>query len=102
MKKDSVTVDYLIEQYITGGKEAVKKAMSEGGKNTADEVTFTDLNMDSLDVVQLAVKVQDDLGIRLADDEFTKVPAEGEEFKPTDKVNLGDIAKIINDKLTQK
>ena len=100
MKKDNVTVDYLIEKYITGGQDAVKKAMSASGKTTTDEVTFTDLNMDSLDVVQLAVKVQEDLGIRLADDEFTKVPGDGGEFKPVDKVNLSDIAKIINSKLS--
>ena len=101
MKKDNVTVDYLIEKYITGGQDAVKKAMNDNGKTTTDEVTFTDLNMDSLDVVQLAVTVQEDLGIRLADDEFTKVPAgEAGEFKPVDKVNLSDIAKIINSKLS--
>jgi acyl carrier protein len=60
--------------------------------------------MDSLDVVQLAVKLQDDLNIKLSDDELPKIPQgkneQGEEtYKPADKVTLGDITQIINSKL---
>jgi len=96
-----LTIDDLIAKYIVGGKAAVDAAMQENNVSSADAVTFTDLKMDSLDVVQLAVKVQDDLGIKLSDDEFAKVPLEGQDgmYKTADKVTLGDITKIINTKL---
>jgi acyl carrier protein len=100
---DKVTVDDLIKKYIMGGEEAAKTAMTENKVSSYDVLTLNDLKMDSLDVVQLAV--QDDLGIKLSDDEFAKVPQEKNEqgevvYKPADKVTLGDISEIINSKLT--
>jgi acyl carrier protein len=106
-KQNSISIDDLVKQYITDGEDAVNTAMKENSVATAAELTFSDLKMDSLDVVQLAVKVQDDLGITLSDDEFAKVPqgktSQGEViYKPVDKVTLGDITGIINTKLEQK
>lgn len=100
---EKITVDTLIQKYIMGGEEAAKAAMTENKVASADALTLSDLKMDSLDVVQLAVKVQDDLGIKLSDDEFAKVPQgkndKGEVvYKPADKVTLGDITQIINSK----
>jgi acyl carrier protein len=100
---EKITVDTLIAKYIMGGEEAAKAAMTENKVASADALTLSDLKMDSLDVVQLAVKVQDDLGIKLSDDEFAKVPQgkndQGEVvYKPADKVTLGDITQIINSK----
>jgi acyl carrier protein len=95
---DKVTVDDLVKKYIMGGDDAVKTAMAQNNVATAGDLTLNDLKMDSLDVVQLAVKVQDDLGINLSDDEFAKVPNGQEGFKPADKVTLGDITEIINSK----
>src|SRR5205814_10035333 len=100
---DKVTIDKLVKNYIVGGEEAVKTSMAQNNVVTAGDLTLNDLKMDSLDVVQLAVKVQDDLGINLSDDEFAKVPQgkndQGEViYKPADKVTLGDITEIINSK----
>lgn len=100
---DRVTVDDLVKKYIMGGEEAAKTAMAESKVSSPDALTLNDLKMDSLDVVQLAVKVQEDLGIKLSDDEFAKVPQGKNEqgeviYKPADKVTLGDIAQIINSK----
>lgn len=102
---DKITVDTLVKKYIMGGEEAAKAAMAENKVSSADALTLSDLKMDSLDVVQLAVKVQDDLGIKLSDDEFAKVPQgkndQGEVvYKPADKVTLGDITQIINSKIS--
>lgn len=103
MADKKIQVDELIEKYIIGGKDAVKTAMAENNVKEAEILTLSDLKMDSLDVVQLAVKIQDDLGIKLSDDEFAKIP-EGKNdkgevtYKPADKVTLGDIAQIINSK----
>ena len=99
-----VSVDDLIKKYIMGGEEAVKTAMSQNSTTALDALTLSDLKMDSLDVVQLAVKIQDDLGIKLSDDEFAKIPQGKNEqgeviYKPADKVTLGDITEIINSKL---
>lgn len=101
---DKITVDTIINKYIMGGEETAKSAMTENNVATIDALTLSDLKMDSLDVVQLAVKVQDDLGIKLSDDEFAKVPQGKNEqgevvYKPADKVTLGDIAQIINSKV---
>lgn len=99
-----ISINDLISKYIMGGEEAVKKAMEENKVASEETLTLSDLKMDSLDVVQLAVKVQDDLSIKLSDDEFAKIP-EGKNdagevvYKPADKVTLGDIAQIINSKL---
>lgn len=103
-KGKKINVQQLINNYILGGEGAVKTAMSENKVKTAEQLTLSDLKMDSLDVVQLAVKLQDDLGIKLSDDEFAKIPqgknAQGEViYKPADKVTLGDIAQIINSKV---
>lgn len=100
----NVAVSDLIQKYILGGEEAVKTAMSENNVKLPEALTLSDLKMDSLDVVQLAVKLQDDLGIKLSDDEFAKIPQgknpQGEIiYKPADKVTLGDITQIINSKL---
>lgn len=99
-----IEVKDLIEKYILGGEGAVKTAMSENSVKSPEALTLSDLKMDSLDVVQLAVKLQDDLGIKLSDDEFAKIPqgknAQGEVvYKPADKVTLGDITQIINSKV---
>lgn len=104
MGNKTVSVDELVKNYIMGGEDAVSKAMSESNVTSKEELTLSDLKMDSLDVVQLAVKIQDDLGIKLSDDEFAKIPQGKSEsgevtFKPADKVTLGDIAQIINSKL---
>lgn len=104
MANKTVSVDELVKNYIMGGEDAVSKAMTESSVASKEELTLSDLKMDSLDVVQLAVKIQDDLGIKLSDDEFAKIPQgkneSGEEtFKPADKVTLGDITQIINSKL---
>lgn len=101
---NKVTVDDLIKKYIMGGEDAVKTAMTQNKLTASDTLTLSDLKMDSLDVVQLAVKIQDDLGIKLSDDEFAKIPqgknGQGEiTYKPADKVTLGDITQIINAKL---
>lgn len=101
---DKLTVDDLVKKYIMGGEDAVKAAMTENNVSSVENLTLSDLKMDSLDVVQLAVKTQDDLGIKLSDDEFAKVPEGKNEngevtYKPADKVTLGDIAQIINSKL---
>ncbi|MBU3978625.1 acyl carrier protein [Patescibacteria group bacterium] len=101
---DKITIDILIQKYIMGGEEAAKAAMTENKVSSMEALTLSDLKMDSLDVVQLAVKVQDDLGIKLSDDEFAKVPqGKGDKgeviYKPADKVTLGDIAQIINSKV---
>ena len=98
-KTKKVTIDDLVKEYIMGGEDAVAQAMKENSVTEAAALTFNDLKMDSLDVVQLAVKVQDDLGIKLSDDEFAKVPQGDNTFKPVDKVTLGDITDIINSKL---
>ncbi len=103
----AVTVDSFVEKYITGGKEAVSAAKKENGKEVTDSLTLTDLKMDSLDVVQLAVKIQDDLGIKLDDDEFAKIPQGKNEqgeiiYKPIDQVTLGDIKNVINSKRGSK
>ncbi len=87
-----------------GGEDSVKTAMTENKVTNSDVLTLSDLKMDSLDVVQLAVKIQDDLGIKLSDDEFAKIPQGKNEqgeviYKPADKVTLGDITQIINSKL---
>ena len=100
---NKVTIDDLVKKYIMGGDDAVKTAMAQNNVATAQELTLNDLKMDSLDVVQLAVKVQDDLGINLSDDEFAKVPQDKNDqgevtYKPADKVTLGDIIEIINSK----
>jgi acyl carrier protein len=100
---DKITVEDLIKKYIMGGDNAVKTAMTANNVASKQDLTLNDLKMDSLDVVQLAVKIQDDLGINLSDDEFAKVPQgkndQGEvTYKPADKVTLGDIAEIINSK----
>ena len=99
-----ITIDELIKNYILGGADAVKSAMEENKIAAAEALTLSDLKMDSLDVVQLAVKIQDDLGIKLSDDEFAKIPQGKNEqgevvFKPADKVTLSDITQIINSKL---
>jgi len=101
MADKKITVDELISKYIMDGEESAKKAMADNNVKSVEELTLNDLKMDSLDVVQLAVKIQDDLGIKLSDDEFAKVPeSEGATtFKPADKVTVGDIANIINSKL---
>lgn len=101
---NKITIEELIEKYIMGGRDAVKTAMAESKVESQDALTLSDLKMDSLDVVQLAVKIQDELGIKLSDDEFAKIPQgkndQGEVvFKPADKVTLGDIAQIINSKI---
>jgi acyl carrier protein len=101
---NKVTIDELVKKYIMGGEEAAKTAMTENNVASAEALTLSDLKMDSLDVVQLAVKVQDDLGIKLSDDEFAKVPQGKNEqgevtYKPADKVTLGDITQIVNSKL---
>lgn len=101
---NKVTVDDLIKKYIMGGEEAVKASLTQNNVATSDVLTLSDLKMDSLDVVQLAVKIQDDLGIKLSDDEFAKIPQGKSEtgevmYKPADKVTLGDITQIINSKL---
>ena len=95
---DKITIDDLVKKYIMGGDDAVKTAMADNNVATAQDLTLADLKMDSLDVVQLAVKVQDDLGISLSDDEFAKVSDGQGGFKPADKVTLGDITEIINSK----
>lgn len=95
---DKIVVEDLIKNYIMGGDEAVKTAMTENNVAAAQDLTLNDLKMDSLDVVQLAVKIQDDLGISLSDDEFAKVSDGQGGFKPADKVTLGDITEIINSK----
>lgn len=102
---EKVTIDTLIKKYIMGGDDAAKAAMSENNVASAEALTLSDLKMDSLDVVQLAVKVQDDLGIKLSDDEFAKVPQGKDDkgevvYKPADKVTLGDITQIINSKIS--
>lgn len=99
-----VNVNDLIQKYIMGGETAVNAAKKENNVSSSEALTLSDLKMDSLDVVQLAVKLQDDLGIKLSDDEFAKIPegknAQGETvYKPADKVTLGDITQIINSKL---
>ncbi len=104
MGNKTVSVDELVKNYIMGGEDAVTKAMSESNVSSKEELTLSDLKMDSLDVVQLAVKIQDDLGIKLSDDEFAKIPQGKNEsgevtYKPADKVTLGDITQIINSKL---
>jgi len=98
-KEKKVTIDTLVKEYVMGGEDAVSQAMKENNVKAPEDLTFNDLKMDSLDVVQLAVKVQDDLGIKLSDDEFAKVPQGKDSFKPVDKVTLGDITEIINSKL---
>jgi len=100
----TVTVDELIQKYIMGDEEAVKAAMTQNSVVAPEALTLSDLKMDSLDVVQLTVKIQDDLGIKLSDDEFAKIPQGKNEqgkviYKPADKVTLGDITQIINSKL---
>ena len=95
---DKITVEDLIKKYIMGGDDAVKTAMTTNNVASNQDLTLNDLKMDSLDVVQLAVKIQDDLGINLSDDEFAKVPNGQGGFKPADKVTLGDITEIINSK----
>lgn len=100
----TVNVNDLIQKYIMGGQDAVNTALKETNSKSPEALTLSDLKMDSLDVVQLAVKIQDDLGIKLSDDEFAKIPesknAQGEViYKPADKVTLGDITQIINSKL---
>ncbi len=95
---DKITVEDLVKKYIMGGEDAVKTAMTDNNVATTQDLTLADLKMDSLDVVQLAVKVQDDLGISLSDDEFAKVSDGQGGFKPADKVTLGDITEIINSK----
>jgi acyl carrier protein len=105
MADKNVTVDDLIKNYIMGGEEAVKTAMSQNNVGSKEALTLNDLKMDSLDVVQLAVKIQDEMGIKLSDDEFAKIPQGKDEkgevtYKPADKVTLGDITNIINSKLT--
>ncbi len=101
---EKLTIDDLIKKYIMGGEEAVKTAKTQNNVTASETLTLSDLKMDSLDVVQLAVKIQDDLGIKLSDDEFAKIPQGKNEqgevtYKPADKVTLGDIAQIINSKL---
>jgi acyl carrier protein len=104
MASKTITIDQLIEDFIIGGKDAVSEALKEGTIKSANDLTLNDLKMDSLDVVQLTVKVQDDLGITLSDDEFAKVPdgKNSDTFKAVDKVTLEDIAGIINAKLADK
>jgi len=107
MAVKKITINQLTDEYIIGGKDAVSDAMRENNIKFPEALTLNDLKMDSLDVVQLAVKVQDDLGITLSDDEFAKVPLDKSKsgngvYKPVDKVTLDDITGIINAKLAEK
>jgi acyl carrier protein len=52
------------------------------------ETTFADLELDSLDLVELSMAVEDRLGVGLADDEVEQI------------ASVGDAVKVIEAKVT--
>jgi len=71
-------------------KETMTRILRKPEEEIKPEITFKDLNADSLDIVQILVALEDHYDIELMDDDIKGI------------ANLGDFIKYVERKVAEK
>lgn len=71
---------------FTAVKEAIIKVHGNGSLEVKTDSTFDDIGLDSLDIVEVVMEVEDKIGIEIPD-----------ESMPEDDGTIGDFIKVIDD-----